>query len=556
MAKNDYDKMNAKERAFALFTACEEARRNGYDGKNSHEAALACWNEWAEPLLAERAKLEADGEWAVKTGFDNEIDKYVVVGKNEETRDFLARANIDADSFVFIERGWVDSDDSQPGKEEAGETGKTIHCQLIKFDNFQFPGKTFFLSATFRGNASFNEVTFKGNTSFASATFKGDVSFLASTFQGCTLFGGAIFKDSLSFSQATFCDYLLLGHTIFEGDVSFFNSVLKGIISFNSSTFRGEANFMGATFANDAYFNGTFFESGAYFNSAQFQCEAQFNSSTINGTATFRNASFMSDASFAHATCNSCVDFSQASFHSACSFTALHSVRAINLAGASFTSQVPQFTQAHFTESPRLDHLHLPMVDPLSGRLPSPEGVKHGKKVDQDDVAAFTALRHLALKGEDHETERMAFKGEMRSLRALKGAGFWYSLFSYAYDAITDFGASYLRPLVLWGLLLASMMFHYQSASTVSLSERPENCDSPYEHAALLSLHNGLLFATAGQRPFVLKAYHCLFGKKGTAPNDVVPPAGLGLWGILQTSLSAVLIFFILLALRNRFKIK
>ena len=183
-----------------------------------------------------------------------------------------------------------------------------------------------------------------------------------------------------------------------------------------------------------------------------------------------------------------------------------------------------------------------------------------GKKIEQNDMAAFTTLRKMAMSSQDHRTEHKAFVGEMRCKAALSSALF-YPAASYAYDLLTEYGWSYLRPLAVWVLLLIGMAVYYQSAAMplVAQAERPAICheSSDISHALLLSTHNALIFATGTQRASINRAYLCLYGDEDAKSlNDVTLPAYMGLFGALHTLLSAILIFFILLGLRNRFRIK
>jgi len=509
--------MNANDRAFALFTACEAARSAVYDAAreagnpvgrvSAHAAALAVWDEWAGPLIDERMRIEDAGDWATEFGFDSDLVMKTDVGQNDRTREFLRRANINAASLAFVLRDYKGEDNGN-GEEndpesKAEDAVRTIECECISLTGYRFPGNAYFNSTTFKGDASI-----KGNVWFDNATFEVGAWFNSTTFEGNAYFGSATFEGNVYF-----------GCAIFKGDARFYDATFEDTTLFNSVTFKGNAWFSKATFEDDARFNGATFEDAVSFGQVNFDSHA---------------------------------DFSGARFFAASDFTALHSTRAFNMAGV--LCQVPQFTQAHFTESPRLDHLHLPEVGPISGRLPFPDGVKRGKKVDQNDIAAFTALRRLAIKGEDSETERTAFKGEMRSRRVLLC---WWSpkWLSYAYDGLTDFGMSIVRPSVLWLLLLVGMAGYYLDRTDkpvsewFSLSQVERDCGRPVYPAILLSLRNGLLFATAGQKLHLDKANACLYGSnKGNA--------GLGLVGTGHTVFSALMIFFILLALRNRFKIK
>ncbi len=477
------------------------------------------------------------------------------------------RANLDASSFVLVEKDWAagDKDEGEETETEPQpETAvKTIDSEQLNYRDFAFPGNASFRSAIFKGDAYFLSATFKGDASFNSATFKGDASFDSATFKGNAYFLNATFK----------------------GDASFLNATFKGDASFNSATFKGDASFDSATFKGDAYFGQVTFESHANFYSARFL--------------------------------------------SAADFTALHSSRAFALASAEFPHAVPQFTQSHFTESPRLDHLLLPVPHFGARRLPAPAETwelidrcaagwpadyprdwqsqpallfcleergpqdetgdppagEHratfeidddpyrlrirairppqpkGRELTADDIAAYTALRRLALHGEDHETERLAFKGEMRARRALKQGGGGLIIASYVYDALTDFGQSFLRPFIAWVFLAVVFAGIYAGKAYDQPNATPlPACGASATHAALLSAHNALLFATGGQRSFVEQAQECLYGVEvkvdGKTRVETRLPPGLGLWGTLHTLLSAILIFFVALALRNRFKIK
>ena len=504
----DYDAMSAKERFIALFKAADAARSAAIDkGKSRYDvqqAAVAVWNAWAGPLARERHELEESGEWHAGWGRDTELGIYAETGKNDETRDFLKRASLDAGSRAIVVRSSTGKDKREDESSCESETVvKTVECEVPDFSNFIFPGTASFRNARFRGDASFISACFRGDASFDGARFRGDASFIL-------------------------------------------------------ARFRGDASFNAARFRGDAYFYEARFRGGAYFNSTRFKGTVSFDHANFSKRANFRLVEFLAHASFEHAGFSGAVDF-----------TAIQSGRSFDLKDARFFCQVPKFIQAHFSENPRLDHVKLPGVGVLSGRLPYPDGVTPGKKCDRDDVAAFTTLRKMAIQAQDHLTEHDAFKGENRAHRIsqivrrgnifarLQSWLFW--LASILYDVLTDYGWSYLRPLFVWLVLLAGMAGVYLAEVPArEAGGYPQGCisDGMVKQASLLSLHNGLLFATAGQRAFVNRAYVCLYGRKDEAVKDVKLPARLGLYGTIHTLLSAILIFFILLALRNRFRIK
>ena len=78
-----------------------------------------------------------------------------------------------------------------------------------------------------------------------------------------------------------------------------------------------------------------------------------------------------------------------------------------------------------------------------------------------------------------------------------------------------------------------------------------------FTHAANLAAQNAFLFGNITQRIFINQAHFCLYGQGGDDGKVIIrTPWHLSIVSKLHTMLSTVLIFFILLALRNRFKIR
>jgi hypothetical protein len=68
--------------------------------------------------------------------------------------------------------------------------------------------------------------------------------------------------------------------------------------------------------------------------------------------------------------------------------------------------------------------------------------------------------------------------------------------------------------------------------------------------AANFATPKALVLPVFGQSDNIDRAYKCLYGK----PQDEVP-MGLIFWGLFHSLFSAVMIFFMLLVLRNHFRI-
>lgn len=699
----DYDNMTASDRAYALFTACEVARSkvDPVTGeKGGHNAALKVWNAWALPLVAERERLIAAGEWEIGKEYDSAFGGLIEFGKNDLTYSFFKRSVINASFFSFVEFCEVEHIENQ-NKNIVGNSGaKTICCDAINFSEFHFPGDALFRCAKFTGDIYFNKAIFNGYVWFSKAKFIGDVHFSGTIFNKLTVFSNTNFNMAANFDVVIFNDKVEFENTIIESYASFenaiFNSILefseceiKGNAGFGSVKFNGEAYFecslfyrsalfdkaefnqrvwfvgaifdgdawfVNTTFQNEADFHDTVFNDDALFNGTKFISQVEFENATIKGNAKFNNTEFngdvwfnstkvigkaqfdganfkgftsfdnvvfCGDTVFSTTDWNDTTTFENTSFFAASNFTAIHSKRAFNLDNTIFHTQIPQFTQAHFSESPRLDNLKLPLPERRSKFMPQIDfdhlvergwkmhGYNHetrtgrfmvdyskpgrlekyyrpnevvvdkhwqiaptrnserilrlrpylpperppAKHITQDDIAAYTAIRKMALLAQDHETERMAFKGEMRARRALSDSWLYRSA-SWVYDKVFNFGWSFKWPsLILLGMFVLAAILYFAAASPQRSASACGDTHN-FNHALLLSGHNALLFATAGQSKFVERAYVCLYANGADDLKKTSLSPWFGILGAAHTLFSAVLIFFILLALRNRFKIK
>ena len=250
------------------------------------------------------------------------------------------------------------------------------------FTGSVFPGRANFSEATFQKDAYFNSATFSGDAQFGSATFNknGNAVFLGVTFGGSAQFAIVRFGGAL-FTEATF----------------------GGTAEFASATFRGMADFQSATFNRHARFYRTTFSESAH---------AVFAAATFSGTAEFASATFSGDTGFTQSHFNGYTNFASARFRRA-DFTAAQGERGFTLEGARF-AEVPDFSQAHFAEAPRLDNVSIPEVGGLA-RLLFP--FLPGIEADVGTAARYRALKRLAIQAHDHTRELEYFANELKALR-------------------------------------------------------------------------------------------------------------------------------------------
>ena len=288
------------------------------------------------------------------------------------------------------------------------------------------------------------------------------------------------------------------------------------------------------------------------------------------------------------------------------SFAAARSEGAFTLADAKF-KMVPDFGQAHFDEAPRLDNLHIkpehsgvlaffkravkhPIWALLRWRLlarlaradfkawltriravwrPTPD--------EKSLPARWRSLKRLAIQGHDHERELKFFSNEIIARRGvgdkLHHAQFWAGL---VYQVLSNFGRSIIRPL-LW-LVLSTVCFAFSylgehMAAVVGYDDAlPLSCKAglgnPLSEAFLLSLDKTLPLPGIVHAGDLDRIYACLYGyhdidatkpqTKSTSPppSRVRIPSAVSWKGAAQVSISTVLIFLLLLALRNHFRIR
>ena len=500
------------------------------------------WNAWAEEMLAKRKQLEETGEWAVELNGS---------GANRASTEWLASAEAN-----FAGRSFAD----EPS-----------------FRDFIFPGSSLFEGAVFKHGVAFHRSRFEFKAQFRSAVFKSIGTFSA-----------VAFEHTADFSDVTFDGYAWFG-----GDVTF-----KGYATFEDATFVGVALFGAVTFAGTAKFRAAKFNDTAEFRGASFEANAEFDGVTFEGAARFDRATFGATAVFFQSTFESYTTFEKALFKRRSNFSAIAVKRAFTLAGAKF-QQVPDFIQANFAQAPRLDDLS---IEPQSLQrlvwlvvvhlwkrrelrkqrrvLAAASRVVHrssrnwqpfSREIERE--AKWRSVKKLANEAHDHAREQEFFAEELkarRNARSLKEAFIWFV--SLLYQGLSNFGRGILLPLI-W-LIVTVMAFEdiYLDRHRDYVADEKaavHACVVGSEHsnaesaAFALALRNTLPFAGLGGPEKLNQIYRCLYGVEGAKtagfPETRMPPHipdGVAQWSFFQTLISAVLIFLLLLALRNHFRIK
>ena len=436
----------------------------------------------------------------------------------------------------------------------------------------------------------FAHVSFGAGAKFEGAWFAGDAAFTRARFQSVAEFRRAHFGDNARFEAASINSWALFEYATFWGDTWFAGTI------FESDARFGHAEFGRTTLFADAEFRGS-----AWLAEAEFEGHAWFERSKFSGDARFGHTKFGGDARFTQAEFDGYTAFDNAKFDRVANFSAVTGITIFDLANARFWF-LPDFTQAHFTEAPRLDHIK---IEKWSFKRLKWQGVKDYFQGHPNRPARWRALKRLAIQGHDHVSEQFFFKGELKSRRWREDKPwhdrFWFGWF---YQWLSDFGRSMVRPLLWWALgivvFAVAYLGHHPAfdelppavqgppfhtsvawararalnfvAGTINDAPPPSiPCvaadDDPLLAAFGLSLRNGLLFFAFASTAKQNQIYRCLYGLEAPDRGATVPaerrlrfpplvPNPITFLGLIQNLFSAALIFLFLLAVRNHFRIK
>ncbi|MCZ0928614.1 pentapeptide repeat-containing protein [Halomonas janggokensis] len=375
---------------------------------------------------------------------------------------------------------------------------KAYFSELAEFQEAYFVGHANFQEAHFVDFADFKEANFAMRTDFQKARFNGNASFEKAHFNEAAHFQEVHFAGETNFQEADFADFANFQKVYFSGDTVFqkthFNK--QGVV-FTDALFYAES-----TFFIESYFAGP-----ALFNCAQFAGLVLFQKSNFDEEVFFQNASF-----------NSYADFSDGTFKACTSFD-----------GATFKTQVPKLYQREihqdttFSDNPK----HWPKV--------TSENAEEGKQ-------AYTRLRQIAADNHNPDLEHFFLRQEMRCKEML--AKYFDKIIFIAYRGLASSGISVARPagILTFIWLVSGFFFHYAAKKVGDNSDLSMLAD--------LSLLGSFGLSFANLMAFL--GFNRLYFK------EVIDEFGpwLSLLAGAQTVAGVVLLFFIGLGLRNRFRLK
>ncbi len=227
-------------------------------------------------------------------------------------------------------------------------------------------------------------------------------------------------------------------------------------------------------------------------------------------------------------------------------------------------AELPDFVQAHFTEAPCLDDVHIPKGGFFSATAKAAADDTEGRYVA---LTGYRALKRIAVQGHDHMREQEFFAGELKAARGYRDK-WWHARwwFGWFYQILSNFGRSMVLPLFWWSLATGGFTYAYLTQrAPQTLSDSCLVGQGKALWAAVgLSLRRALPSPGVGSAEKLNQIYACLYGIYGDANAGNQLPARytpiisdtVDYLGIGQTLLSLLLLFLFLLAVRNHFRIK
>ena len=355
-------------------------------------------------------------------------------------------------------------------------------------------------------------------------------------------------EDYVDFSEAQFS----------EGGVSFLNAKFgkegagfietkfsNGSVSFEEAKFEGgSVSFAGANFG----------EGVVIFDEAIFGNDSiNFSRSDFKGSVSFRKTKFgKGDVSFEDVKIAGTLDIN-ATFKGKVKFIRLDVLGSASFARSKFKT-VPNFRDMNLNRPPEVADMEVPPKKLKMGDNPF---AKYSG--DKNDASKYRKLKSMAIAASDHVKSGEFFAYEMMAKRGFETKGKFTLFVDYLYGLFSGYGQSFKRPLIwligLWvGFACLNIWKIFQELVFKSELDFWQNIGLSFTISArnLIPFFNSLSrFAPSP------KGYESWFQKSmNRLETESVNIDFLTFFGIIEQLIGAILLFLLLLGLRNKFRLK
>jgi hypothetical protein len=540
-----------------------------------------------------------------------------LVRHHEDMRDWIESARIDFSELQFATLDTVNASLSvslEAWRFVAGSRLLMCFGDGVDFSGYTFPGEADFREAMFLGDVSFSDARFDDNASFVFATFEELDKFDGAEFCGDASFRSAQFKQECTFIGVTFHKYVEFSDCEFRRDVSFVDARFSLDASRSGGAGAGDEN------SPQTFFWETEVRQDILFNNAEFCGHCWFVDTRFGESAWFKRTQFQDQVTFSQSAFNGLANFVQARFRKSADFRAILGKRGFDLSHAYFAAvpdfNQAHFEEGPRLDNLRLDRDAKPdgwrrffwNHDPdLAAKFRALKRLAI-ENHDHEREREFFKGELRSLRGDPSK-----LLPSLRRARPPDWAGAVGYVLSILYEVFADFGASILRPAMWWLMAAWTSMAYYLSvhlAQRIAPQAAPAHIDRPFrvslhycwdftlfklqyvshwiaaflvggslpvfeQHlacapgggdgdavsaAATLALANGVAHVLSETR--VKAAHACLYGLDWSfgpiADNEIVAkiPSDVILWSTAHTMFSLTMLFLLILALRNHFRIQ
>ena len=372
-----------------------------------------------------------------------------------------------------------------------------------------------FRQCVFTGKATFRTAAFADLAVFADATFEEDADFRSAAFGDQANFDGATFQRKADFVLVGFMDFAKFENAVFAQLATFESA------SFGSWTFFTKARFHnknGTNFDYAAFNNGVFFDGAVFLGRMSFQVRTEQNRlwNVQRGFADDDDVNERQDRNFPQ------INFKGAVFKDRIDFSNRHFLEATD------------FSDVVFEVAPEFHNCVLHQDTDFSGAQFKDTTGEHAARTYRTLKLAMGEVRAA-------NEEAMFYAKEQDSLRHRTDTPGSIKLMSWLYMALSDYGRSYVRPLVILALLTAgSSLAYYLWHVWLAGSGEPGNA---FTFAMTQVVRPFFVWTTGG------------IGQSELPAIATAWPLALRLVATAQSIASIGLVTLFLLSLRRRFRL-
>ena len=341
----------------------------------------------------------------------------------------------------------------------------------------------------------------------------------------------------IDFSNAVFTDPAWFDGFVFGGETNFKGARFDGQInSFGNAIFFGNVNMDDAAWNGDLIGERMTFVLSASFERATFQSRAAFGSTNFHGDTDFKGAHFLADVNFNNCEFADGASFAGAQGEARVDFRAAQFKGRTNFEKTEFKALVPEFFGATFNEH----------TEWHESKWPEIPGGAEGRR---DQLQRYQCLARSMNDLEKFSDQHFFFRKELQLQRAIEGRSI-ATLMNLFYEGICDYGYGLLRVAIWWLGLVAS------GGLALCISKFIDSWDQESKWQALRKsfsdFHDALLLSFGHAHGF-LDLNNKFFEDTRKAWEDVPWFGGIG---AAQTILGVIILFFLLLTIRNRFRMR